>query len=303
MPSIREFAPAKINLTLEVIGRLSNGYHQLDSLVAFADVGDVVTLDPGEPVSVTVGGPMANGLSGHHNILETVFSALREEQPGFMLGAVHLEKHLPIAAGIGGGSADAAALLRAVRRGNATRPGLSADWQMLAASLGADVPVCLEGRPSWITGVHQGVGEIEGGVPPLAAVLVNPMAGVPRDKTAQVFRALGAPRTQVSIADTKAPSFADREALLGFMRARGNQLAAAAQTVVPEIARVMAVLGATPGVEHAAVSGAGPTCFGIFPDRAAAEAARERIAAREPAWWAVAVTLGSSPPPAATRTS
>lgn len=294
MISIREFAPAKINLTLEIVGRLSNGYHQLDSLVTFADVGDVVSFDPGEPACVTVDGPMAGGLSGHPNILETAFSALREEQPKLVLGTVHLEKHLPVAAGIGGGSADAAALLRAVRRGNTGNGvwGQITDWRFVAGSLGADVTVCFEGRPCWMTGFGHELREIAGGVPSLAAVLINPMAEVPRDKTARVFRALGASQMRVLIAETKPPTFSDRAVLLEFMRARGNHLAAAAQTVVPEIAAVMDALGGLPGIEYAAVSGAGPTCFGIFPDRGKAEAALPRIVAAHPRWWAVAATLG-----------
>lgn len=292
MTSIREFAPAKINLTLEVLGRRRDGFHELASLVAFADVGDVVAFQPGGPPSVTIDGPMAADLAGHDNILDDGLRALREENPQLDLGAVHLEKHLPVAAGIGGGSADAGALLRAVRRGNDNSWGLSTDWQMIASSLGADVPVCFVNRPSWVTGFGQEVREIEGGVPQLAAVLVNPMAEVPRDKTARVFRALGAPPLLQLVAERQPPAFVDRQALLDFLRASGNHLAASAQTVVPEIADVMRVLGAMPGVEHAAVSGAGPTCFGIFPDRDAAEVAREQIVARHPIWWAVAVTLG-----------
>lgn len=292
MTSIREFAPAKINLTLEVIGRRSDGMHELASLVVFADVGDVVAFNRGGPPRVTIDGPMAAGLAGHDNILDDALRALQEENPQLGLGAAHLEKHLPVAAGIGGGSADAGALLRAVRRGNDQSSGLSTDWQRVAASLGADVPVCFANRPSWVTGFGQEVREIEGGVPQLTAVLVNPMALVPRDKTARVFRALGAPPLQQLVAERQPSAFASRPALLDFMGARGNHLADAAQTVVPEIADVMRVLAAMPGVEHAAVSGAGPTCFGIFPDRDAAEVAREQIVARHPTWWAVAVTLG-----------
>ena len=291
MTSIRELAPAKINLTLEIVGRLGTGYHQLDSLVTFADLGDAVTLEPGAPAGVTIGGPMADALSGHRNILDTVLSALRAEAPRLALGAVHLEKHLPVAAGIGGGSADAGALLRTVRRANGSASD-DVDWHALARALGADVPVCLESRPLRMTGAGDGLAEVPGGMPSLAAVLVNPLVEVPADKTARVFRALRAGAVPAGYAVPGPPRFADRAALIAFMRARGNHLADAAQAVVPDIRDVMAVLGTTPGIEYAAVSGAGPTCFGVFPDREAAEAARRTVASARPDWWAVAVTLG-----------
>lgn len=292
---IREFAPAKINLTLEIAGRRSDGFHELASLVAFASAGDFVTLDPDGARGLSVTGPFADRLAGA-NILDRALALLGPLAPTLRLGAVQLEKNLPVAAGVGGGSADAGALLRAVRQAN---EALSADvdWHGLARSLGADVPVCLESRSLWMTGAGERLAELDGALPKLDAVLVNPMTAAPEDKTARVFRALGAGGlgTGVSGADytpPSAPKFPDRGVLLDFLRARGNHLAGAAEAIVPDVGLVLAALGRLPGIEHAAMSGAGPTCFGIFPSRDAAEAARERIAADHPTWWAVATKLG-----------
>jgi 4-diphosphocytidyl-2-C-methyl-D-erythritol kinase len=290
MTSIREFAPAKINLTLGVAGRRPDGYHEIASLVAFANAGDEVAFDTGAPVRLTVSGPFAGSLAGT-NILERALALIQDRAPQLAFGSVRLEKHLPVAAGIGGGSADAGALLRAVRRANGVASA-SVDWSALACALGADVPVCLEARPLWMTGTGGELMEIAGGLPPLEAVLINPMADVPADKTARVFGALGAGPRRVDYAAQAAPRFPDRAALIDFMRAGGNDLAVAAEHVVPEIGDVTRALGSMPGIEYAAVSGAGPTCFGIFPDRESAEVAREQIAAKHPGWWVAAVTLG-----------
>jgi len=288
MTPIHELAPAKINLTLEVAGRRADGYHEVASLVAFASVGDELVFTSGAAPEVVVSGPFAGGLSGA-NILDRTLALIAEREPQLMLGSVALEKRLPVAAGIGGGSADAGALLRAVRRANAALAG-QVDWSGIAAQLGADVPVCLAGKPSLVTGFGEEVREIEGGMPRLHAVLVNPMVPVPADKTARVFQALGAGAIAPGHAATSAPSFADRDALLAFMRAGGNDLASAAEAVVPETGAVLAALGALVSCDYVAVSGAGPTCFGIFPNAAAADAAREVIAEKHPGWWAVAAT-------------
>lgn len=290
MASIRELAPAKINLTLNIAGRRADGLHLIESLVAFADVGDAVTLEVGSARRVDVTGPMAGAIAGP-NILSRTLALLEEHAPDLKTGPVRLEKHLPVAAGVGGGSADAGALLRAVRRANASASA-SVDWHGLARALGADVPVCLEARPLWMTGIGESLVEIERELARLDAVLVNPMASVPVDKTARVFRALGAAPASERYRAPAAPSVADRGALLAFMRAQGNALTDAAQTIVPEIGAVLSALRALPEIDYAALSGAGPTCFGIFPTREAAEAAQMRLAAAHPAWWIVAATIG-----------
>ncbi len=289
MSAIREFAPAKINLTLEVPGRRADGMHEVASLVAFASAGDELFLHPSRVPSVEVTGPFADKLTGT-NILTRALALIDEQVPGLRLGTVKLEKVLPVAAGIGGGSADAAALLRAAQRiEGAHSSGI--DWLAIARSLGADVPACLESRPLWMTGTGHDVEAIDS-LPVFDAILVNPLAAVPHDKTAQVYRALGARALDAGYVAPSAPRLADRSALLSFMRARGNHLAPAAETVVPEIGTVLGALRSLPGIEYAAVSGGGPTCFGVFAGRHAAEAARQNIAAQYPEWWAVAVTLG-----------
>jgi 4-diphosphocytidyl-2-C-methyl-D-erythritol kinase len=291
MASIREFAPAKVNLTLRVEGRQADGYHRLASLTTFASVGDTLTFEPGEAREIVVSGPFSSALSGCTTTLDAVFDLIVADAPDIMLGRVHLEKNLPIAAGIGGGSADAAALIRAVRRAS-PKAAASVDWPALAARVGADVPVCLGSRPNWMTGVGHALADIPGGLAPLAAVLVNPLARVPGDKTARVFRTLGAGPAPPGSQRQAAPVLADRAALLDFMRATGNDLEEPAATVVPEIRQVMAALRAEPGVAYAALSGAGPTCFGIVADDAEAEGVRLRLAAAHPDWWVVAPTLG-----------
>jgi 4-diphosphocytidyl-2-C-methyl-D-erythritol kinase len=290
MTAIREFAPAKVNLTLDIEGRRSDGYHEIASLVAFATVGDAVTIDPASEPGITVTGPYADRLEGT-NILARAVSLLGAHAPALRIDAIHLEKHLPVAAGLGGGSADAGALLRAVKRANADASA-DVDWSRLARALGADVPACLAARPLWMTGVGEVLSEIPGGLPRLAALLVNPMAEVPADKTARVYAGLGASPIGAGYTPPPVPRFADRGALLDFMRARGNRLSAAAEGVVPDIAAVLRVLRTAPGVEYAAVSGGGPTCFGICTDDVTAKEAGRQIATAHPNWWVAITRLG-----------
>lgn len=289
MAVLREQARAKINLTLDVAGRRSDGFHEIASLVAFASVGDVVRLDPSKPSDVTVSGPFAAALAGE-NILARALGLLGALAPQLALGAVHLDKQLPVASGIGGGSADAAALLRAVRQASGAA-GAAIDWAAFARQLGADVAVCLESRALWMTGVGDRLADLPEPLPPLHAVLVNPQADVPADKTVQVYRALAAGPLDPGYVPPAPPRLEDAAALLAFMRACGNGLTRAALAVVPEAGAVLAVLSAQPDVAYAALSGGGPTCFAVFPDAASAEAARGRIAAARPDWWVVAVTL------------
>ncbi len=280
---ITELARAKINLTLEILGRRPDGFHELASLVAFADCGDVVLLDTGAPPGVTVTGPFAPTIAGE-NLIEVTLRRLAAAEPRLRLGAVRLDKQLPVAAGIGGGSADAAAVLRAVRRAN-SELAATVDWQRIATGLGADVPVCLVNRTAWMTGIGEQVTALPGW-PTFGAVLVNPLVPAPADKTAQVFRRLAAPALSPG-RRCEPPSSGERA--IDFLGSRGNELETAAMAVMPIAAAVKAALLGIPGCRHAAVSGSGPTCFGIFdyPIEAAA-----RLAAEEPSWWVRPVTLG-----------
>lgn len=286
----RQFAAAKLNLTLAVLGRRPDGYHELESLVAFADVGDEVTLDTDAPVEVATSGPFAASIAGA-NLVAVTLQRVVQAAPGARIGRVTLDKRLPVAAGIGGGSADAAAVLRAVRAANPELAG-SVDWSALALGLGADVPVCLESSAAWMRGIGEQVEPIEGGLPALDVVIVNPRVAVPADKTAAVFRRLDAP--PLAAAPSRPESsmvLREREDVLGIMRRVGNDLTGAARAVVPAVDGVLARIAGLPGVALAAVSGGGPTCFGVLGSRAEAEGAARAIHSAEPGWWVAAATL------------
>ncbi|MDH2326480.1 4-(cytidine 5'-diphospho)-2-C-methyl-D-erythritol kinase [Cereibacter sp. SYSU M97828] len=259
------FARAKVNLTLHVTGRRADGYHLLDSLVVFAGVGDTVTASDG-PMSLTVDGPEAQALVGEN--LVTRAAAL-------MGGArLHLEKRLPVASGIGGGSADAAATLRALERMGRPLPD-----PRNVLGLGADVPVCLFGRAVRMTGVGEGLEPVA--VPPAWLVLANPRVAV---STPQVFRGLdgfGPPMPEV-------PAFADAAALAHWLHATRNDMEPAAIRIAPVIAEVKAALATLPGCLFARMSGSGATCFGLF--RAEAEA-RAGAAALPAEWWTAAAPM------------
>lgn len=290
MTKVVELAPAKINLTLEILGRRPDGYHELQSLVAFASVADRVSLDLNAPSQVIVAGPFAGAIVGA-NILDRALALLSAKAPALRLGAVHLHKELPVAAGLGGGSANAAALLRAVRAANPDHAAI-VDWHALAVELGADVAVCLEGRSSWMCGIGDRVVPLAEPLPRLFLVIANPLANVPADKTARVFRELGAPPLVAGGHTAAAPILKDRADLIALMRERGNALAGAARSVVPEMTVVLKALEDAPGAEIAAVSGAGPSCFAVFESQAAAALAAEQLKAAHPRWWVVPATVG-----------
>lgn len=290
MHSIVEQAAPKVNLTLQVLGRRPDGYHELDSLVAFAhDVFDVITLTPSASHAVTTTGPFAGSIAGA-NLVSVTLDRIAQFAPHMVLGAVELQKNLPVAAGIGGGSADAAAVMRAVMRAN-RHAAVDVDWNAIAASLGADVPVCLGNNAQRLRGIGELLTAIDG-LPELAIVLANPQVPVPADKTAQVFRALAArPLTHEARRPSAPLHFGSRADLLTHMRAIGNDLLASARDIVPAIDVVLQALNASPACELAQLSGGGPTCFGVFPDRAAAAAAADALKAAHPAWWVRASRL------------
>jgi 4-diphosphocytidyl-2-C-methyl-D-erythritol kinase len=281
---IREQAPAKINLTLRVLGRRADGYHELESLVVFADVADGVTLivdaDEAPGGKVAVSGPFAADIVGD-NLLDRALALLREADGALRLGPVELEKNLPVAAGLGGGSADAAALLRAVQRANLHRAPL-VPWRQVAARLGSDVTVCLVGAPAVMRGRGERI-EPRGratGRGALAAVLANPRVAL---ATGDVFRGLAGAVPERP--PRPVPAFADLAALLDHMRAVGNDLEAPAMAMLPVIGEVKAALADQPGCICAAMSGSGPTCFGLFEDQSSAAGAAAALAAGHPGWW------------------
>jgi 4-diphosphocytidyl-2-C-methyl-D-erythritol kinase len=266
-----EFAPAKINLTLHVTGQRADGYHLLDSLVAFVDVGDVVSAVPHDQLTLTLTGATTANLSANDDNL--VLRAARSF--GTDTGAaLTLEKCLPIASGIGGGSTDAAATLRLLSR----MWGLPLPDPAKVLALGADVPACLTPHAVRMTGVGEGL--IQQDLPQAWLVLVNPGVSV---ATPDVFRALGNKHNQAMPAVL--PSFADADVLAGFLHLMRNDLEVPATALAPIIASAKAALTTQPGCLIARMSGSGATCFGLFSDPALANNAAKTVSAIHPAWW------------------
>jgi 4-diphosphocytidyl-2-C-methyl-D-erythritol kinase len=266
-----EFAPAKVNLALHVTGRRADGYHLLDSLVVFAGVGDRVLAEPSDHLSLTIGGPQAANLPVNDDNL-----CLRAARVmGVTDRALRLEKHLPVASGIGGGSADAAAVLRLLAR-QTGRPLPPADAVL---RLGADVPVCLAGRAVRMTGIGEGLHPLPHALPPAWLVLVNPGQAV---STPEVFRALdrrdNAPMQAV-------PRLRDAAELAAWVAMQRNDMEAAATRLLPVIAALRHALSAQPGCLISRMSGSGATCFGLFADPLSANAAARAIGRANPAWW------------------
>jgi 4-diphosphocytidyl-2-C-methyl-D-erythritol kinase len=277
--AVREFAPAKVNLALFVTGRRSDGYHELDSLVVFADVGDWVEARPARDLSLEVRGPCADGIPVEGNLVLKAAEALRRAagRPDAAAGLV-LDKALPAAAGIGGGSSDAAATLRALNRLWQTGLGPS-ELMAIGAKIGADVPVCIHAQSARVRGIGEKV-EPVGGLPRLHLVLANP--GV-RLATASVFARLK------HIDSSRLPEplgpFEDAAALVDYLAACRNDLEPPALDAAPAIATVTAALSAEPGCLLARMSGSGATCFGIFADPVLARRAAGRLSAAHLGWW------------------
>ncbi|MDP3960437.1 MAG: 4-(cytidine 5'-diphospho)-2-C-methyl-D-erythritol kinase [Pseudorhodobacter sp.] len=269
-----EFAPAKINLALHVTAQRGDGYHLLDSLAVFADVGDRITVAANDTLSLAITGPMAAGLTpGDDNLVVRAARAFGVA-PG---AAISLEKNLPLAAGIGGGSADAAATLRALARlWQRPLPDAAA-----VLALGADVPVCLAGRAARMTGI--GAGLVPVGLPAAWLVLVNPGVALP---TAAVFAALA--RRDHAPLPRDLPQFQGLADLAAFLRLARNDLEAPAIRLAPAIAHCKASLASMSGCLLARMSGSGATCFGLFADPLTAHAAARALQAAQPGWWVAA---------------
>jgi 4-diphosphocytidyl-2-C-methyl-D-erythritol kinase len=283
-----ERAPAKVNLTLRVIGRRADGYHDIESLVVFAREGDSLSLAPGGDLALTVRGPTASSAGAEaDNLVLKAARALAAQVDGLRLGSFALDKHLPVAAGLGGGSADAAAALRLLAQANR----LAGDPRLFAAAraTGADVPVCLEPRPR----LMRGIGDVLTAplaLPPLPAVLVNPGVAV---ATKDVFAALAlAPGQARTTAHEPTVIPTQDRALLAFLAEQANDLEPAAISRQPMIADVLAALRARPGCRLARMSGSGATCFALFDSRDDATAAARALETAHPDWWVRATMLG-----------
>jgi 4-diphosphocytidyl-2-C-methyl-D-erythritol kinase len=281
-----EKAPAKINLTLRVLGRRADGYHRLESLVAFADFADTLSLQPGGDAALDITGPFAAACGPvADNLVLKALAALRERVAGINAGRFVLEKNIPVAAGLGGGSADAAAALRLLARGN----GLAPDDARLAAAapaVGADVPVCLDPHARIMRGVGEELSDPLD-LPQLPALLVNP--GV-KLATRDVFARFAGNRDgKTSLADVPR----GRGALIEWLGEHGNDLTPSAIACVPVIADVLQTLGDLPGSRLARMSGSGPTCFALFASPGEATAAAQRLKTERKDWWVYPTTLGS----------
>jgi 4-diphosphocytidyl-2-C-methyl-D-erythritol kinase len=285
--AVYELARAKVNLTLEVLGKRSDGYHELSSLVGFADLGDTLTLMHGKTWKLTCSGPTALAIEGR-NIVDLAAAAVASRWPQMRTGHVELFKLLPVFAGIGGGSANAAAALRALRRFNVDHVGADdADWLAIAQKLGADVPVCMVSRLAAMRGIGEQLDVFETRHE-LPAVLVNPAFPVP---TAAVFAEFAARPLPAGFASQPIQEPASTDELLQAVMSSRNDLEAPAIRLAPIIGDVLASLTATSGCQLARMSGSGSTCFGLYETTTSAEAAAEEIARKWPAWWVRATVL------------
>lgn len=287
--SVRVHAPAKINLTLKVGRPRADGMHPIQSVVAFADIGDIVEAEEASELSFTIHGDFADDLTASEdNLVLRAARALAEAAARPPHARLALEKNLPVASGIGGGSADAAATLRALN----TLWAL--DWPKqrlaeIARPLGADVPAFLSGGAS---AIMTGIGEIVAPMrmPQLAAVLINPLAPL---ATPDVYRAFDAANLGGDLEGEAPTHWGTAAEAIAAMRATGNDLEAPARALMPAIDDIFAALAARQSVRYAALSGSGATVFAITDDLAAAESLADALIANHPEWWVAETTLGA----------
>lgn len=282
-------APAKINLTLHVLGRRADGYHRLESLVAFSRSGDTLSLLPGDAPKLSISGPTApaSGDPGDNLVLKAA-RKLAERVDGLRLGAFHLVKNLPVAAGIGGGSSDAAAALRLLARAN----HLALDDPRLleaAAATGSDVPVCLAAKARMMTGVGEHLGPILD-LPALPTLIVNPRQALATKDVFARMNILAGTDTGFA-AHPKITSGLDSAALIALLKKGRNDMEDAACVLAPVVGDILAILSAAPGCKLARMSGSGATCFALFPDCRSVAKARRAILAAHPDWWVKAAML------------
>ena len=280
-------------MTLRVLGRRADGYHDLESLVTFADVADRLALTMGDALTLTVLGPGASQAGAEaDNLVTKAARALAARVPGLRAGAFRLDKRLPVAAGLGGGSADAAAALRLLARANKLAPNDPRPHDAARAT-GADVPVCLDPRPR----IMRGIGEVLSAplpLPRLHALLVNPGVAV---STKLVFSGWKPSASPIRVSDTAAnfadlPNMQDEEKLLRWLASAANDLEAPAIALEPAIAEVLASLRAAAGCRLARMSGSGATCFALFSSAVDTASAGKSLRAEFPDWWIAETVIG-----------
>ncbi len=285
---IDEHAPAKINLSLQVLGRRPDGFHEIESLVAFAGLGDALSLTIDGELSLKTYGPFASALGGDDNLILRAASLLTERCPGIQVGAFSLEKNLPVAAGLGGGSADAGAAIRLISKAN---PGLIPPQivEDTACEMGSDVLACLMSHTTVMRGRGEKLSPLKQ-FPVLDAVLVNP--GIPM-RAGDIYAALDAPSLgdESSAGHCRRMSFASAGELLKHMSEVGNDLEQPAVMLVPVIGDVLDALSSLEGCAAAQMSGSGSTCFGIFANAGQAASARERLLKAHPDWWVASTRM------------
>ncbi len=285
--ALSDVARAKVNLTLRVLGRREDSYHELESLVAFAEAGDVLEFEPGASLGLSVDGPFAGALEGENLVLAAAALAAALK-PELELGHFRLRKELPVAAGLGGGSADAAAALRLIARANGGTL-TEADCAGIAVSLGSDVNVCLNSEPALMTGRGERVTPVRG-FPPCAVLLANPRLPL---ATGPVYAALRAAALGTPPAAAAPPDFGgDFETLVAYLLPRGNDLEGPAAELQPKIREMLAALGALDGARVMRLSGSGPTCFALFASFDEAARAAAALAKSFPSWWIRPSRLG-----------
>jgi 4-diphosphocytidyl-2-C-methyl-D-erythritol kinase len=288
--SLVDTAPAKVNLTLRVLSRRADGYHELESLVVFADRGDRLSFTPGDALLLTLSGETAaQAGDGADNLVLKAARALATRKANVTLGLFHLEKNLPVAAGLGGGSADAAAALRLIASANKLQR-YDAQLYDAARATGADVPVCLDPRPRLMRGIGEKLSEPLM-LPPLPAVLVNPGVALATKHVFAGWKKGAEARAPLDLAAMA--KLESREQLLQILQAQPNDLEAPAIALQPVIADVLKVLHGFGGCQLARMSGSGATCFGLFTTATEADTAAKILRAKYPNWWAQACTLGS----------
>ena len=292
LSSISVAAPAKINLYLHITGKRDDGYHTLGSLVAFAEIGDRIDISEHETLTLHIDGAFADRFSGAEKSTEPDsanivikatrgLSTLLGIEPNFK---INLHKTLPLAAGIGGGSADAAATVKAILQFHDIDPASVKELDAFLLSLGADVPVCFYGQPCHMSGI----GEIirpAAGVPPLHMVLVNPLEAC---STAEIFRQLNGKFTPD---DDYAAAWDDARSFISFLQSRGNDMEDAAVSVTPVIADILCDIAASANCLLSRMSGSGATCFGLYETAADATAAAAQIQSTHPQFWVRKTTL------------
>jgi 4-diphosphocytidyl-2-C-methyl-D-erythritol kinase len=287
MSAVEQRAPAKINLYLHVGPPQADGRHPLDSLVVFADIGDVMAYAPDGAVGLEIDGPFAGGLeAGEDNLALRAARLLAQHLGAPLTGRLILRKHLPVASGIGGGSADAAATLRLLARAWKAELSLP-ELARLSIPLGSDVPACVMGAPALLRGTGETL-EPAPLLPDLNAVLVNPLIPVP---TGAVYAAFDAQGAAPPLLVREFPHCGAPIAAVQALKGRRNDLEQAARGLVPQIGAVLDVLRSQPGVRLARMSGSGATCFGLFDTALAARSAANQIQSAHPDWWTVATRL------------